>query len=74
MKQIWPLANYNEPERDNANFLINPLKTRNSKMGTMANSADPDEMPHNAALNQGLRCLLKQNRSSEYEIHIQYCF
>ena len=25
----------------------------------MANSEDPDEMPHNAAFHQGLHCLLK---------------
>ena len=25
----------------------------------LANSADPDEMPHNAAFNLGLHCLLK---------------
>ena len=34
-------------------------------MGTLANSVDPDEMPHNAAFHQGLDCLLRQNRSSE---------
>ena len=34
-------------------------------MGTFTNSEDPDEMPHNAAFNQGLHCLLKFNRSSE---------
>ena len=33
----------------------------------MANSEDPDEMPH-VAFHQGLHCLLKQNRSSEKEI------
>ena len=27
-------------------------------MGTLANSADPDEMQHNAAFHQGLHCLL----------------
>ena len=31
-------------------------------MGTLANSEDPDEMPHNTAFHQGL---LRQNRSSE---------
>ena len=25
--------------------------------GTLANSEDPDEMPHNAAFHQGLHCL-----------------
>ena len=29
-------------------------------MGTMANSEDPDEMPHEAAFHQGLHCLLRQ--------------
>ena len=29
-------------------------------MGTMANSEDPDEMPHNAVFHQGLHCLLRQ--------------
>ena len=38
-------------------------------MSTMANSEDPDEMPHKAAFHQGLHCLLRQNRSSEKEIH-----
>ena len=27
-------------------------------MGTKENSADPDQMPHNAASDQGLHCLL----------------
>ena len=33
-------------------------------MGTLANSEDPDEMPH-VAFHLGLHCLLRQNRSSE---------
>ena len=33
-------------------------------MGTLANSVDPDEMPHNVAFHQGLPCLLRENRSS----------
>ena len=37
-------------------------------MGIIANSEDPDEMPHKAAFHQGLQCLLRQNRSSEKEI------
>ena len=37
---------------------INPLKTRNPIMGTLANSEDPDEMPHRMAFHQGLHCLL----------------
>ena len=32
-------------------------------MGTLANSEDPDEMPQNAAFNQGLQCLLRQDRN-----------
>ena len=32
--------------------------------GTLANSEDPDEMPHH----QGMNCLLRQNRSSEKEM------
>ena len=38
-------------------------------MGTLANSDDPDEMPHNAAFHQGLHCLLRQNGSLEKEIY-----
>ena len=30
-------------------------------MGTLANSEDPDEMLHNAAFNESLYCLLRQN-------------
>ena len=37
-------------------------------MGTLANSEDPDEMPHKAVFHQSLHCLLKQNLSSEREI------
>ena len=37
-------------------------------MDTLANSEDPDEMPHNRAFHQGLHCLLGQKRSSEREI------
>ena len=37
-------------------------------MGTLANSEDPDEMPHNAAFHQGLHCLLRLKLSSEKEI------
>ena len=38
-------------------------------MGTLTNSEDPDEMPHNAAFHLGLHCLLRQNQSSKNEIH-----
>ena len=37
-------------------------------MGTLANSADPDEVLHNAAFHQGLHCLPRQNPSSVKEI------
>ena len=37
-------------------------------MGTLGNSKDPDEMPHQGAFHQGLHCLLKQNRPSGKEI------
>ena len=30
-------------------------------MGAMANSEDPDEMPHKVAFHQGLHCLPRQN-------------
>ena len=40
-------------------------------MRTLANSGDPDEMLHNAAIHQGLHCLLRYKRSSKNEI--QYC-
>ena len=32
-------------------------------MSTLANSEDPDEMPHNAAFCQGLHCLLLKTKS-----------
>ena len=38
-----------------------------SYTGTLANSVDPDEMPHNVAFHQGLHCLLRQSPSSEKE-------
>ena len=38
-------------------------------MGTLANSEDPDEMPHYAAFHQGLHCLLRQNESSGIKRH-----
>ena len=31
------------------------------KKGTVANTEDPDEMMHTAALHQGLYCFLRQN-------------
>ena len=41
-------------------------------MDTFANSANPDEMPQNAAFYQDIHCLVRQNRSSKKEI--QSCF
>ena len=40
-------------------------------MGTVANSEDPNEMQHNAAIHQGLHCLLKSKQFSSWteEIH-----
>ena len=35
-----------------------PWLLGNPKRDTQANSADPDQMPHNAASDQGLHCLL----------------
>ena len=35
-------------------------------MGTIENSKDPDEMPHNAVFHQGLQ---RQNQSSEKKVH-----
>ena len=37
-------------------------------MGTLTHSKDPDEMSHMAVFQQGLHCLLRQNRHSEKEI------
>ena len=37
-------------------------------MGILANSEDPDEMPHYAAFHLGLHCLLRLKRSSGKEI------
>ena len=41
-------------------------------MGTLANSEDPDEIPHNAAFHQGFHCLLRHNQYSEIEITLHY--
>ena len=38
-------------------------------MCTLANSEEPDEMPHNAAFHLDLQCLLRQKQSTEKEIH-----
>ena len=39
----------------------------------MANSEDPDEMPHKAAFHQVQHCLLRQNGSSEKDFLIITC-
>ena len=39
--------------------------------GTLANSEDSDEMPHDAAFHQGRHCLLRLTHSSEKEIQIK---
>ena len=41
-------------------------------MGTFTNSEDPDDVLHNAALHQGLHCLLSKKRSLDKKI--QYFF
>ena len=38
-------------------------------MGNLANSEDPDEMQYNAALHQGLHCLLRLKQPLGTEIH-----
>ena len=43
--------------------------TGNPKMGTFANSKDPDEMQNYAAFHQDLYCLLRLKQPSETEIH-----
>ena len=39
-------------------------------MCTLANSEDPDEMPHNVAFHQGLHYLLRQEQSSRKKDNI----
>ena len=39
-------------------------------MRILANSEDPDEMPHNAAFHQDLHYLLRQKRYSEKEMKV----
>ena len=43
-------------------YVFITLKTRNYKTGNIASSEDHDEMPHDAAFHQGLRCLLRRKR------------
>ena len=40
--------------------LLNPFHNRS---GTLPNSEDPDEMPHNVVFYQDLHCLLRQKQS-----------
>ena len=47
---------------------LNPISTSDSKMRTLSNSEDPDEMLHSAAFHQGLHCLLRLKRTSEQGI------
>ena len=44
-----------------------------SVQGTLANSADQDELQHNAAFHQGLNCLLrfKQSLGTEINHHLE---
>ena len=50
-------------------FKFNPLRTGNPSIGTLANSEDSDEMPHNTAFHQGQSALFaKTKQSSEKEI------
>ena len=37
--------------------------------GTLTNSEEPGEMPHNAAFHQNLHCLIMSKQSSRMEIH-----
>ena len=47
---------------------FNLLMTGNTLTGTIANSGDPDKMPHHVAFHLGLFCLLRHNLSSGNEI------
>ena len=58
------------PLSDQVPHSSNPLYTGDFKMNTLANSEDPDEMPHYAAFHQGLHCLLRQKQSSEKYINL----
>ena len=46
-------------------------------MSFLANSEDPDEMPHNAAFHQGLHCLLcheqLQRKNNIFNVKIRTC-
>ena len=49
--------------------MVSPLFTGNPKTGILADSEDPDEMPHNAAFHQCLHwhCLLRLKQPSRTE-------
>ena len=46
--------------KNNNNFFINHLKTRNPKTGSLENSEDQEEMPNIVAIYQGLHSLPDQ--------------
>ena len=48
---------------------LNRLYTGNPKTDTVANSEDPDEMPHNAAFHHCLHC---QGKKKVFRQNIQY--
>ena len=48
---------------------FNPFHSGNLQTGTLANSEDPDEMPHKAAFHLSLHCLPKYQQSSGTEIY-----
>ena len=52
--------------------LAYPLYASDSELHALANSEDPDEMPHDAAFHLGLHCLLRQKRSAEKEIQFLF--
>ena len=67
---IWN-AYYNVFCHNLKNFLNKPkpFVDLKSLTGSLPNTEDPDEMPHNAAFHQGLHFLLRHNRSSEKKQH-----
>ena len=52
--------------RKDARFVF--FEDQKPQNGYLANSEDPDEMPHHVAFHQGLHCVLRQNQSSEEDI------
>ena len=60
----------NDPYNKSLVLGVNPLYTGNLIIiGTLANSADPDEMQHNAAFHLGQHCLLRLKQLSNTELH-----